>query len=346
MRLLNNAVGCGEGGEWLNVPCVLITGAAGSLGSDLCDTLGRQFRVVPATRRDFDITNLRATRSFVSETKPDVIIHPAAFTDVDGCEAQSDKAFLVNGLGTRNAALAASEIGARLFYISTDYVFDGTKDGPYSEWDAPNPVTVYGKSKLLGEEYVKQHVSRHFIIRIAWLYGQNGNNFVKTMLRLAQEKEQLGIVNDQRGTPTWTVDIAKQIRDLLPTKLYGTYHCTSQGSCTWYEFALEIFKNAGYVIKSSAEGSVSLIPNPESRIPVLSSLTPNTQSLRPITVRPVTSDDSPRPAKRPKNSVLRNHMLQLQGMDIMPHWKEALEEFMNSVNSQRSTDHKVVMRDE
>lgn len=320
----------------MNAPCVLITGAAGALGSDLCDSLGEKFRVVPATRRDFDITNLRATRSFVSETSPGVIIHPAAFTDVDGCEAQSDKAFLVNGLGTRNVALAASEIGARLFYISTDYVFDGTKDGPYSEWDAQNPVTVYGKSKLLGEKYVKQHVNRHFIIRIAWLYGKNGDNFIKTMLRLAQEKRELMVVSDQRGTPTWTMDIAKQIKRLLPTKLYGTYHCTSQGSCTWYEFALEIFKNAGYVIKSSAEGSVSLIPNPKSRMPALSSLRPNTQSLRPITVRPVTNDTFPRPAKRPKNSVLRNRMLQLQGMDIMPHWKEALEKFMKSMDGQQS----------
>lgn len=313
----------------LNLYRILVTGAAGSLGSDLCSSLAQEFEVIPVTREDFDITDLLATRSFVLASKPDVVIHAAAFTDVDACENQLNKAFLVNGLGTRNVALAAGEVGAKLFYISTDYVFDGTKDGPYSEWDTPNPVTVYGKSKLLGEEFVKQHVSQHFIIRIAWLYGQRGENFVKTMLRLVQEKEQLTVVNDQRGTPTWTMDIAKQIKKLLPTELYGTYHCTSQGSCTWYEFALEIFKCAGYEIKSSAEGSVSLIPNPESLIP-------SPKSLTPITLRPVSSVEFPRPAKRPKNSVLKNHMLQLQGLDIMPHWKDALEKFMNSINSQQS----------
>lgn len=307
----------------LNLYRILVTGAAGSLGSDLCDSLGGQFRVVRATRKDFDITDLQATRSFVLATKPDAIIHPAAFTDVDGCERQQDKAFAVNGLGARNVAVAARNVDAKLFYISTDYVFDGTKSEPYLEYDRPNPQTIYGKSKLMGEQFVKEQLGKFFIIRIAWLYGKNGNNFVKTMLKLAQEKKEIKVVNDQRGTPSWTMDIAKQVKKLLPTELYGTYHCTSQGSCTWYEFALEIFKCAGYEIKSSAEGSVSLIPNPESLIP-------SPKSLTPITLRPVKSDEFPRPAERPQNSVLDNYLLKLQGLDIMPHWKESLKEFMVS----------------
>jgi len=302
---------------------ILITGSEGQLGSDLVQVLGNEHEIIPADIADFDIADLEATLNFIREGKPDVIIHPAAFTDVDGCESQQDKAFLINGIGTRNIAIAARAAHAKLFYISTDYVFDGTKSEPYREYDNPNPQTIYGKSKLLGEEFVKEQLTEFFIIRIAWLYGQNGSNFLKTMLRLAQEKKHIRVVNDQYGTPTWTMDIAQQIKKLLATKAYGTYHCTSGGSCSWYEFALEIFKSAGYETKVASNGSAYLVPRNQQ---------PRTKNEEPrtITLTPVSSEQFSRSAKRPTNSVLDNYMLRLQGLDIMPDWKEGLRKFMET----------------
>lgn len=278
---------------------ILITGATGQLGSDMVKGLAGSYQVIPATRADFDVTNLEKTIDFIKDVRPDVIIHTAAFTDVDGCESQQDKAFAVNGIGARNVAIAARKVAARLLYISTDYVFDGTKEEPYLEFDQPNPVNVYGRSKLWGEEFVKEQLNRFFIIRTAWLYGLNGKNFVKTMLNLAREKRELQVVNDQRGSPTYTGDIVRQVERLIPTQLYGTYHCTSRGACTWYEFALEIFKRA--------------------------------QDLKPVTVKPVTTAEFPRPAERPADSVLANFMLRAQGLDIMPPWEESLGRFLAKI---------------
>jgi dTDP-4-dehydrorhamnose reductase len=221
-------------------------------------------------------------------------------------------------------AIAAREVGAKLVYISTDYVFDGAKEEPYLEFDPPYPINVYGMSKLLGEILVKEQTNQFFIIRTAWLYGKTGSNFVKTMLRLAREREELRVVNDQRGTPTCGRDLSRQIAELTQTESYGTYHCTSQGSCTWFEFALAIFKYAGYEAKVDPSGSVRLTPNPQA-------LTPSTQDLKPIIVSPVTSEEFPRPARRPKNSVLENFMLKLQGLDIMPLWEESLAKFLRNV---------------
>jgi len=308
---------------------IVITGGAGQLGSDIARELANEFEVVPVDFPDFDITNLGVTIQYLRRLKPEVIVHCAALTDVDACETEADRAYLVNGIGARNVAIAAHKVGARLVHISTDYVFDGEKTGPYREHDRPNPKTTYGMSKLMGERFVAQQTHAHFILRIAWLYGRTGHNFVKTILRLAQTRDELRIVNDQYGTPTWTVDVAKQVERVLQTEAYGTYHATSQGSCTWYEFALEIFKNAGYEAEVDPSGSVRLIPNPKSQIPVLSSLTPNTQSLTPITLTPVTTAEFPRPAPRPRNSVLDNFLLRIQGIDIMPTWQESLEKFLS-----------------
>jgi dTDP-4-dehydrorhamnose reductase len=280
---------------------ILVTGAEGQLGSELVKILSNDYRIIPVDQIDFDITNFKRTMAFVSNVRPNIIIHTAAFTDVDGAEFEQDKAFNVNGIGTKNVAVVAKKIDARLFYISTDYVFDGAKEEPYLETDEPNPINIYGKSKLLGENFVKEELHKFFIIRTAWLYGIGGKNFVKTMLNLAREGRELQVVNDQHGTPTYAVDLARQIKKLLHTELYGVYHSTSQGSCTWYEFALEIFKN------------------------------PNTQGLKPITIRPVLTSEFPRPARRPKNSVLENYMLKLQGLDIMPPWKESLGNFLNEL---------------
>jgi dTDP-4-dehydrorhamnose reductase len=213
------------------------------------------------------------------------------------------------------------EVEAKLIHISTDYVFDGTKLTPYVEYDPPRPLNVYGESKLLGEQFVKEQTHKFFIVRTAWLYGKGGKNFVKTMLQLARERKELRVVSDQRGTPTCAEDLARQMGKLIQTELYGTYHCTSQGSCTWYEFALAIFKYAGYEAKVDPTGSAHLIPNPDS-------LVPSTQDLKPIIVKPVTSEEFPRPANRPANSVLENFMLKVQGLDIMPHWEESLAKFL------------------
>lgn len=280
---------------------VLITGASGQLGADLVKVLRDSgYQVIPAGRADFDITDLEATVRFITSAQPDAVVHSAAFADVDACESEREKAFAVNGLGARNVAIAARKVDAKLFYISTDYVFDGLKDGAYFEFDTPNPLNIYGRSKLWGEELVKQQTQKFFIIRTAWLYGRRGKNFVKTMLMLGKEKKELQVVNDQRGTPTYTEDLALQIKKLLPTELYGTYHCSSQGSCTWFEFAVEIFRQAGLSVK----------------------------------VEPVTTEEFRRPAKRPKNSVLENFALKLEGLDIMPHWKESLEKFMRTLKGE------------
>ncbi|RLG08530.1 MAG: dTDP-4-dehydrorhamnose reductase [Thaumarchaeota archaeon] len=269
---------------------VLILGATGQLGSALCSVLATELEVIAATRKEFDITDLTATRSFILATEPDVVINPAAYTDVDGCEKEREKAFLVNAIGARNVAIAAREVGAKLVHISTDYVFDGSKDGPYVEYDPPHPLNVYGWSKLMGEQMVREQNPRSFILRVAWLYSSSRKNFVKTMLRLAMEREEIRVVSDQRGTPTFVGDVAQQIKLLIETDYYGLYHCTSQGSCTRYEFAKEIFRLAGV----------------------------------PVKVVPVTSAEFPTPARRPPHSVLENFLLKVQGLDIMPHWKESL----------------------
>jgi len=289
---------------------VLVIGATGQLGSEVCKVLQETHEVIPATRQEADITNLPQILSLAKLVIPDIIINAAAYTDVDGCESNREKAFLVNAVGARNVAIAAREVGAKLVHISTDYVFDGGKDEPYLEYDPPNPVNIYGWSKLVGEQMVREQNPRSFILRVAWLYSAHGRNFVKTMLKLAREQEEIRVVKDQRGTPTFVGDVAHQIKLLIETHCYGLYHCTSQGSCTRFQFAVEIFKCVGYKAESNPDGSVHLIPN--------------TQGLRPITLRPVTSAEFPTPAKRPANSVLENFMLRVQGLDIMPHWKESL----------------------
>jgi len=291
--------------------------------------LADDFHVIPATRAEFDITDLAATQAFIHKKAPHVVIHPAAYTDVDGCETDKEKAFLVNAIGARNVAIATREIEAKLVFISTDYVFDGKKEGPYLEYDLPNPVSVYGWSKLVGEQMVMQQNPRSFVLRISWLYGPHGKNFVKTMLSLVRTKEELRVVNDQRGTPTFAGDVARQIQALMQTDSYGVYHCTSQGSCTWYEFALEIFKNAGYAAEVAPSGFARLVPANQK-------LRTTNQDLRPITLKPVTTEQFPRPAKRPQNSVLDNFMLRIQGLDIMPHWKDSLRRFMEEGGSQQS----------
>jgi len=280
---------------------VLVTGANGQLGSDLCKTLG-DFELSPLTHEDVEITDIGSVEQAFARHRPDIIINTAAYVRVDDCEDDVDRAFAVNALGARNVAVVAQALGARLVHISTDYVFGGEDErrtAPYTEFETPVPLSVYGKSKLAGENLVRHFCLRHFIVRSSALFGVagssgKGGNFVETMLRLARERDELRVVDDQVFSPTYTKDLARKIVQLMTTEYYGIFHITNRGSCSWYEFAREILKLAGI------------------KTPVV----------------PIASDQYPQRARRPRYSVLDNYHLRLLGMDDMRPWQEALKDYM------------------
>ena len=274
---------------------ILVTGAAGQLGREIAKQ-GLEHELILTDSDNLDITDGKATMTFFRDVKPDAVIHCAAYTNVDGAEADADGAFKVNVIGSQNIAAGCLETGARMVYVSTDYVFDGAGSTQYCEFDAVNPQTVYGRTKWQGEEIVRQILGRHYIIRTAWLYGE-GNNFVRTMLRLAETQSTLRVVADQIGTPTSTVDLAWSVFRLLASDAYGTYHATCQGQCSWYEFAREIFLQTGKAVE----------------------------------VVPVTTAEFVRPAKRPAYSVLDNYMLRMSVGDPNRRWQEALHEYLNAL---------------
>ena len=271
---------------------ILVTGANGQLGREITKQ-GRYHDLIVTDFDTLNITDGQAVAKFFQEVKPHAVVHCAAYTNVDGAESDGDGAFRVNVIGAQNIAAGCLETGARMVYVSTDYVFNGKGTIMYREFDPVNPETVYGRTKLQGEEIVRQILGRHYILRTAWLYG-DGNNFVRTMLKLAEDHTTLKVVNDQIGTPTSTVDLAKTIFELLNMDAYGTYHATCQGQCSWYDFAQEIFKKTG----------------------------------KSINVSPVTTAEFPRPAKRPAYSVLDNYMLRMTIGDSMRDWREALAEYL------------------
>lgn len=280
---------------------VLVTGANGQLGTDLCLAL-RHFEVVPLTHQDMEITDMGSVREACSKNMPDAIINTAAYVRVDDCETNQDKAFHVNALGAQNIAVVAQGLGAKVVHLSTDYVFGDEAEkrtSPYTEFDIPVPLSIYGKSKLAGEGFVRHLSSKHFIIRASGLFGiagssGKGGNFVETVLRLASEQDELRVVNDQVFSPTYTKDLATKIAQLITTELYGVFHITNKGSCSWYEFTKEILKLAGLTT------------------PVI----------------PITSDQYPQKAKRPHYSVLDNYHLRLLDMDDMRTWQEALSGYL------------------
>lgn len=279
---------------------VLITGAGGQLGLEIIDQLEKQrevYKLVKADRSGLDITNLDEVYEKISLEKPDVVINCAAHTAVDLCEKDIDSAYKVNAIGPRNLAITCEKIGAKFVQVSTDYVFDGKSTRPYKEDDITCPNSIYGKSKLMGEQFTKEFCSKYFIVRTAWLYG-NGNNFVKTMLKLSENNKELNVVNDQYGSPTSTVDLAKAIIDLINTEYYGTYHGTCEGQCSWYDFAKKIFEINNIDIK----------------------------------VNPVTSEEFKRPAPRPEYSVLDNFMFKLVGLNSFRNWEDALKEYLKEEN--------------
>jgi dTDP-4-dehydrorhamnose reductase len=275
---------------------VLVTGANGQLGRDLVKIIGLTHEVTGFGSKELDIRDLEQCREIFNQIKPNVIIHAAAYTAVDLAESDADNAFAVNAFGSRNVAKAAEEIGAKLCYISTDYVFDGTSDNSYKEYDNTNPQSIYGKSKLAGELLVQSLSKRYFIVRTSWVYGRHGNNFVKTMLKLGKEKPNLKVVEDQIGSPTYTVDLCHFILELISSEKYGIYHASNTGSCSWFEFAKAIFAESGYTTQ----------------------------------VEPCKTDEFPRPAPRPKHSVMDHQSIRANNFTDLRPWREALSEFIES----------------
>lgn len=285
---------------------VLVTGAAGQVGTEIVANLRRRadqrrrgpaIDIVAADRTALDVADRDAVLAAVGTIQPEIIIHSAAWTAVDACESDPDRAFGVNALGTRHVTEAARVVGAHVCYLSTDYVFDGTSPRPYLEWDDPNPLSVYGRSKLGGERELD---SSHTVVRTAWVCGRVGANMVKTVLRLAREPEGLQFVDDQRGSPTAAADLARIVVDLSLGRHAGVFHVTNQGATTWYEFARLVLGAAGF--------------DPERVQPI------STQDLAP-----------PRPAVRPANSVLDNAALRLSGWNLLPSWEQAITDLVTEL---------------
>ena len=274
---------------------VLITGILGQLGYDLAkEFTKRGVDYIAPSLEELELTTEAGAKNFILEKKPDMVVHCAAYTAVDKAESEAELAITVNGLGTRWVAEACREVGAKMPYISTDYVFGGDGKTPYEVHDEKNPVNVYGRSKLLGEDAVSTVLDKYFIVRTSWVFGINGNNFIKTMLRLGETKKKLTVVNDQIGSPTYTPDLAKLLADMAATEKFGIYHATNEGFCSWADFAREIFKQAGLDVE------VDGIPTIEY----------------------------PTPARRPFNSRLSKKSLDEAGFDRLPPWEDALKRYL------------------
>jgi dTDP-4-dehydrorhamnose reductase len=291
---------------------VLVTGAGGMLGTDLCaDLAARGHEVIAADVREaenivpLDITHTQDTLRAVGEMRPEAILHCAAWTDVDGAERTPDPAYRVNALGAWNVAAAARAVDALMVYISTDFVFDGSKSTPYTEFDAVNPLGHYGASKEAGERLVRQTTPNHIIARTAWLYGVHGKNFPYTILRLARERPEIPVVADQIGCPTHTRDLSRKLCELIEDPLPGTYHICNAGECSWFEFARAIVAGAG----------------------------------RDTKVVPITAEEYAQrfssPTRRPAYSPMRRFALELRGMDDLPPWQDALADFLALVPEDR-----------
>jgi dTDP-4-dehydrorhamnose reductase len=307
---------------------ILITGARGMLGTDACryfsegghDVVGADLDVTGSPRQQgasaqlesplpsgfipLDITQSQQVRREFLRVKPDVVLHCAAYTNVDGCERDADTAFKVNAFGTWAVACATEEVGASLVAISTDFVFDGAKGSPYTEFDAPNPLSRYGASKRAGEELALRHCSRAYVVRTAWLYGVHGNNFPYAIVKRAKEKGELSVVADQLGTPTYTLDLVRAVDEIIKEPLYGVYHASNEGETSWRNFAKAILDRVG---------------------------------LEKVPVHPLTSAEYATnfnsPTRRPANSVMRNSVMELRGAPPMRSWTEALDDFVEAAKA-------------
>ena len=280
---------------------VLVTGYAGQLGWDTVQQLqARGIECRGVDMQDFDLTDGQAVKDYVQAYHPTAIVHCAAYTNVDKAESQPEICATVNGMGTVNLVRAALSVGAKVVFISTDYVFPGTGDQPWKIDDPYGPLNVYGMSKVQGEDAVRSLMTRYFILRTSWVYGRNGRNFVRTMLRLGAEKKEIRVVNDQIGSPTYTRDLARVICDMIQTEKYGIYHVRNEGFLSWYDFAKMIMDKAAM----------------------------------PCRVVPVPSSEYPTPAKRPLNSRLDGSRLAEAGFEPMPPVEDALDRFLNEIREE------------
>ena len=277
---------------------ILVTGVNGQLGHDVMNELTKRgHESIGVDVAEMDITKPEVVKAVITKAKVEAVIHCAAYTAVDAAETNQELCYKINVDGTQNIAKVCQDLDIKMTYISTDYVFDGQGTRPWEPEDLCNPINVYGASKYEGEKKVIENVDKYFIVRIAWVFGVNGNNFVKTMLRLAGERDELTVVNDQYGSPTYTYDLAILLVDMIETDKYGIYHATNEGICTWYDFAVEIFKQAGLEVK----------------------------------VTPVDSSGFKVAAKRPSNSRMNKDKLEANGFHKLPTWQEALERYLLAI---------------
>ena len=275
---------------------VLVTGANGQLGQELAEILPeRGYEVVALSRGELDVVDHGAVDRAVENHSPKLVVNAAAYTDVDGCETETETAYAVNALGPRNLALSCERRGCELLHVSTNYVFDGRAGRPYEPFDPPNPISAYGRTKLAGEEYVRNLSSRWYVVRSAGVYGR-GHNFVRTMLRVAKERDTLKVKDDEFISPTYARDLAEGIAEVIEAGLYGLYHLTNSGTCSWYEFSCEIFSLSGV--------EVEVVPIPASEYPL--------------------------PAPRPANGVLS-----ALGSPSLRHWREALADYLEKGSAVR-----------
>ncbi len=280
---------------------ILVTGVKGQLGHDVVNELNKRGHTpIGVDVEEMDITDAAAVEQEMKGGDLDAVIHCAAYTAVDAAEDNQELCMRVNAEGTRNIARICKELDVKMIYISTDYVFDGEGERPWEPDDARDPLNVYGESKYQGELAVEEYLEKYFIVRIAWVFGVNGKNFIKTMLRLAENQKEINVVNDQIGSPTYTYDLAVLLADMVETEKYGRYHATNEGLCTWYEFAQEIFKQAGVDVK----------------------------------VNPVTSEKFPAKAKRPHNSRMDKSKLTRNGFRLLPSWQDALKRYLEIIRPQ------------
>jgi len=278
---------------------VYVTGVKGQLGYDVCRLLSQQgIENLGVDLCDVDITDEKAIKESIRNYHPDAVVHCAAYTAVDKAEQNAETAYRINVEGTRYIAEACREIDAKMMYFSTDYVFDGKGEKPWNEEDKPNPISVYGKTKWEGEEAVRKNLSRYYILRISWVFGRNGHNFIETMLKLAETHKELTVVDDQFGSPTFTEDLAPVICAMIKTEQYGTYHCTNDGICSWYEFAKAIFAKSGLDVH----------------------------------VIPVTTAEYKASAARPLNSRMDKTKLIKAGFGPLPTWEDALDRYLSGRN--------------
>lgn len=278
---------------------VLVTGVNGQLGHDVMDELKRRgHEAVGVDIEEMDVTDAECVKRVMTQTAPDAVVHCSAYTAVDRAEEEVELCRCVNAEGTKYIAEACASLDCKLLYLSTDYIFSGEGERPWEPGDEPDPLNVYGLTKYEGEKEIKSRLNKYFIVRISWVFGVNGNNFIKTMLRLGRENGAVRVVDDQIGSPTYTYDLAVLLADMIETEKYGDYHATNEGVCSWYEFAKEIFAAAG---------------------------------MNEVEVTPVSSEEFPAKAKRPKNSRMSKEKLVKKGFNKLPSWQDAVRRYVTLI---------------